>query len=63
MSRRVGCSYGKQAGFVGAKINIISEHSKYFETFLQKKQEIGIYIDLNLYFCTQIEISNDKASK
>ena len=40
MSRRVGCSYGKQAGFVGAKINIISEHSKYFETFLQKKTGI-----------------------
>lgn len=34
MSRWVRCSYGKRAGFVGAKISIISESSKYFETFL-----------------------------
>ena len=35
MSRWVRCSYGKRAGFVGAKIGFISESSKLFETFLQ----------------------------
>ena len=34
MSRWVRCSYGKRAGFVGAKIGIISEYSKFFEAFL-----------------------------
>jgi len=34
MSRWVRCSYGKRAGFVDAKIGIISENSKFFETFL-----------------------------
>jgi len=34
MSRWVRCSYGKRAGFVGAKIGFISESSKLFETFL-----------------------------
>jgi len=34
MSRWVRCSYGKRAGFVAAKIGIISENSTFFETFL-----------------------------
>ena len=34
MSRWVRCSYGKRAGFVDAKIGIIFEDSKFFETFL-----------------------------
>jgi len=34
MSRWVRCSYGKRAGFVDAKIDIISESSKFFEIFL-----------------------------
>jgi len=34
-----------------AKIGLISEQSKYFETFLQKKHEIGVYIGFYLYFC------------
>ena len=34
MSRWVRCSYGKRAGFVSAKIGIISEYSKFFEVFL-----------------------------
>ena len=33
MSRWVRCSYGKRAGFVDAKIDIISESSKFFELF------------------------------
>ena len=35
MSRWVRCSYGKRAGFVGAKIGIISESSKFFEYFFE----------------------------
>ena len=34
MSRWVRCSYGKRAGFVGAKIGIFLLSSKFFETFL-----------------------------
>ena len=34
MSRWVRCSYGKRAGFVGAKIGIFILSSKFFETFL-----------------------------
>lgn len=33
MSRWVRCSYGKRAGFVDSKIDIISESSKFFELF------------------------------
>ena len=32
-------------------IGLISEHSKYFETFLQKKQKIEACIGFYLYFC------------
>ena len=35
------------------KIGLISEHSKYFENFLQKKQEIEPYIGFYLYFCNR----------
>ena len=34
MSRWVRCSYGKRAGFVGAKIGIISDSCKFFIHFL-----------------------------
>ena len=34
MSRWVRCSYGKRAGFVGAKIGVFLLTSKFFETFL-----------------------------
>ena len=34
MSRWVRCSYGKRAGFVGAKIGIFLLSSKFFKTFL-----------------------------
>jgi hypothetical protein len=35
MSRWVRCSYGKRAGFVGAKIEIISESYKFLRYFCQ----------------------------
>ena len=34
MSRWVRCSYGKRAGFVGAKLGIFLLTSKFFEAFL-----------------------------
>jgi len=34
MSRWVRCSYGKRAGFVGAKIGILSDSNKLFPVFL-----------------------------
>ena len=34
MSRWVRCSYGKRAGFVGAKIGIFLLSSMFFKTFL-----------------------------
>ena len=33
------------------KISIISEHSKFFETFLQKKHEIEQFLSIYLYLC------------
>ncbi len=33
------------------KTGLISEHSMYFENYLQKKQEIEVYIGFYLYFC------------
>ena len=35
MSRWVRCSYGKRAGFVGAKISTIFDYSKFFEIFFE----------------------------
>ena len=37
-----------------AKIGVIFEQSKYFETFLQKKHEIGVYIGFYSYLCNQV---------
>jgi hypothetical protein len=35
MSRWVRCSYGKRAGFVGAKIAVFLEFTNIFEVFFQ----------------------------
>ena len=39
MSRWVRCSYGKRAGFVGAKICLFSELSKFFIPFFNVLRE------------------------
>ena len=53
MSRWVRCSYGKRAGFVGAKINIIVETSKYS----------GIFINLLYDFCLYTTSQHTNNSK
>lgn len=50
MSRWVRCSYGKRAGFVGAKIDIISEYTKFFENFLRKNMENGSHYRVKFHF-------------
>ena len=37
MSRWVRCSYGKRAGFVGAKIMLFLESTNFYEDFFNKK--------------------------
>ena len=38
------------------KICLISEQSTCFEFFLQKKQEIGVYLGFYLYFCSKYRL-------
>ena len=58
MSRWVRCSYGKRAGFVGAKIDIIIETSKIFGNFFILLYVLCLYTTFqHTNVCLQIVIS------
>jgi len=51
MSRWVRCSYGKRAGFVGAKIGVLIDSNKLFPVFLmilKKNEAIFIFLRFSM---------------